>query len=141
MMPDSEAQAAGVFSSMTRILICEDSPMERMGLSYLLKRSGYQVQEAGDGESALVALKHGAVDLLLLDLNMPDLDGFDVLSYLQKHRPGLPVILLSGMPLDQIQHKMSHLPTPELPPLLLKPVDPEQLLQLVELQLSGEMPG
>ena len=68
---------------------------------------------------------------------MPGSDGFDVLSYLQEHRRALPVILLSGMELNKIQHKMHGLPTPELPPLLIKPIDLQQLLGLLELQLSG----
>ena len=76
---------------------------------------------------------------MLLDLNMPGSDGFDVLSYLQEHRRSLPVILLSGMPLNQIQHKMHGLVTPELPPLLLKPIDPQQLLGLIDLQMSDEV--
>ena len=126
---------------VSRLLLCDDSPIERMALAHLLRREGYEVDEAGDGESALHHLKHRSVDLLLLDLNMPELDGFGVLTYLQKHRPGLPVILLSGMPVDQIQHKMHGLPKHELPPLFIKPVDPDQLLQVVELELSGEMPG
>ncbi|CAA9424924.1 MAG: hypothetical protein AVDCRST_MAG64-3111, partial [uncultured Phycisphaerae bacterium] len=40
----------------------------------------------------------------------------------------------------RIQHKLKDLPTPELPPLLIKPIDPDQLLTLIELQLSGQMP-
>ena len=111
--------------------------MERMGVGVLLRRAGYEVAEVGDGKSAVVELKKGDIDLLLLDLQMPDMDGFDVLGYVQNHRPGLPVILLSGMSLDQIQHKMHNLPTQELPPLLIKPVDPGQLLQVVSLQLNG----
>ena len=45
------------------------------------------------------------------------------------------------MPLDKIQHRIHSLPQPELPPLLIKPVDPEQLLGILELQLSGELPA
>ena len=71
---------------------------------------------------------------------MPGVDGFDVLSYMQQHRRALPVILLSGMPLHQIQHKMHVLPEPELPPLLIKPIDTDQLIGVVELQLSGQLP-
>jgi CheY-like chemotaxis protein len=123
-----------------RLLLCDDSPVERLALGHLLRQAGYRVDEAGDGESTLEHLKHRPVDLLLLDLNMPHLDGFDVLSYLQEHRPGLPVILLSGMPPDQIQHKMHRLRTQELPALFIKPVDPTQLLQVVELKLCGELP-
>ena len=126
--------------SAARLLLCDDSPVERMALAHFLRSTGYSVDEAADGESAILHLKHRSVDLLLLDLHMPEVSGFDVLTYLQKHRPGLPVILLSGMPLDEIQHEMHALPTPELPPLFIKPVDPDQLVQVVELQLSGELP-
>ena len=123
-----------------RILLCDDSPVERLALAHFLRGSGYAVDEAGDGESAILHLKNRLVDLILLDLQMPGVDGFDVLAYMQQHRRALPVILLSGMPLDAIQHKMHVLPEKELPPLLLKPIDTNQLLDVVELQLSGQLP-
>jgi len=126
--------------SVPLLLLCDDSPVERMALAHYLRRQGYAVDEAGDGQSAIEHLKNREVDLVLLDLQMPGVDGFDVLSYLQQHRRGLPVILLSGMPLDQIQQKIHGLPMRELPPLFLKPVDLEQLLQVLELQLSGQLP-
>ncbi|HEY8665237.1 MAG TPA: response regulator [Tepidisphaeraceae bacterium] len=124
----------------SNLLVCDDSPMERMGLVYFLRRAGYNVEEAETGEAALVKIKQGRFDLLLLDLNMPDLNGFDVLTYIQKTNRNIPVILLSGMAPDDIQDKMHSLPTQALPPLLIKPIDPEQLLQVVELQLHGELP-
>src|SRR5437867_4416897 len=93
-------------SSGPRLLLCDDSPIERLALGHYLRSSGYQVDEASDGRSALQILKHRPVDLLLLDLQMPDLDGFDVLNYVSEHRKALPVILLSGMPPDEIQHEM-----------------------------------
>jgi CheY-like chemotaxis protein len=125
-----------------KILLVDDSPVERMALAHYLRRQGYTVDEAGDGASALDHLKNRQVDALLLDLQMPGgLDGFDVLRYLHKHRRGLPVVLLSGMPLDQIQQEMHGLPTRELPPLFLKPIDLDGLLQILELQLEGELPS
>jgi CheY-like chemotaxis protein len=123
-----------------RVLLCDDSPAERTSLAHILRLAGYTVDEAGDGDAAIVQIKHRPVDAVLLDLHMPGTDGFEVLSYLQEHRRALPVILLSGMPLNKIQHRIHTLPTPELPPLLLKPVDPDQLLGVLELQLSGEFP-
>lgn len=123
-----------------RLLVVDDSPIERLALSHFLRKNGYNVSEAGDGKSALLHLKNTQVDLLLLDLNMPQGDGFSVLSYLQEHRRSLPVVLLSGMPVDEIQHKMHRLREQELPPLMLKPVDPDQVIQIVELQLSGGVP-
>ena len=123
-----------------RLLLCDDSPVERLALAHYLRGAGYSVDEAGDGQSALQHLKHRKVDLVLLDLQMPDVDGFDVLNYLQEHRQALPVILLSGMPPDQIQHKMDKLHKAELPPLFIKPIDPAQLVDIVEMQLNGQLP-
>jgi CheY-like chemotaxis protein len=127
-------------ASSPRLLLCDDSPVERLALAHYLRAHGYQVDEAGDGTSALAFLKNRPVDLLLLDLQMPEVTGFDILNYVSEHRRALPVILLSGMPPDEIQSEISHLRTPELPPLFIKPVDPEQLVEMVELQLSGELP-
>lgn len=127
-------------SQVPRILLCDDAPVERLALGIYLRRAGYDVDEAGDGESALAFLKNRQIDLLLLDLNMPQRDGFGVLSYVQEHRRSLPVILLSGMSPDEIQQKMHGLKSPELPPLLIKPIDPEQLLELIDLHLAGELP-
>lgn len=123
-----------------RLLLCDDSPVERLALGHFLRAHGYAVDEAEDGASALAHLKNRQVDLLLLDLQMPGIDGFDVLSYVQEHRRALPVILLSGLPPDEIQYRMHVLRERELPPLFLKPIDPESLVNIVELQLRGELP-
>ena len=138
-MPSDDSTPADS-AAPARILLCDDSPVERLALAHFLRGAGYRVDEAGDGDAAILQLKHRQVDLVLLDLHMPEIDGFGVLTYLQEHRRSLPVILLSGMPLHRIQHKMHELPTPELPPLLIKPVDPDQLLGVLDLQLAGELP-
>ena len=122
-----------------KILLADDSDVERQALAHFLRRAGYVVDESPDGQSVIDHLQDAEVDLLLLDLQMPNVDGFDVLNYLQKHRRGLPVILLSGMPVDVIQLKMHGLSSHELPPLFLKPVDLDQLLDVLDLQLSGEL--
>ena len=132
--------APGPASTAPRLLLCDDSPIERLALAHYLRSQGYKVDEAGDGKAALSFLKHRPVDLLLLDLQMPDVDGFDVLNYIDEHRRALPVILLSGMPPDEIQDKIHSLRTRELPPLLIKPIDPQQVVEMVEIQLSGELP-
>ena len=123
-----------------RLLLCDDSPIERLALAHYLRSQGYAVDEAGDGKAALYFLKNRPVDLLLLDLQMPGVDGFDVLNYVSEHRRALPVILLSGMPPDEIQDKINSLKERSLPPLLIKPLDPEQVIEMVEMQLSGELP-
>lgn len=127
--------------SEARVLLADDSAVEREALAHLLRQAGYQVDEADDGEAAILFLKRKLPDLLLLDLQMPGTDGFGVLSYIQQHNQDFPVILLSGLPPDQIQKAIKRLPSRDLPPLLLKPVDPEQLLNIVAMRLTGELPS
>lgn len=122
-----------------RLLLCDDSALERLPLAHFLRRCGYAVAEAEDGKAGIEHLKHGEYNAILLDLHMPNSDGFDVLKYLQEHRKGMPVILLSGMAADDIQHEIRRLPTTELPPLLLKPIDPDQLVNVLEMKLSGDL--
>jgi CheY-like chemotaxis protein len=125
----------------SKILVCDDSPIERMALGQFLRNLGHHVDEVSEGNAAIAHVKQKHVDLVLLDLKMSGGDGFSVLSYIQEHHAALPVIVVSGMSVDEIQHKMHTLFRPVLPPLLIKPVDPDQLAQIVALQLSGELPS
>jgi len=121
------------------ILVCDDSDAERNAITRWLTAADFAVHEAADGQSALRLLREKRIDLVLLDLNMPEVDGFGVLNYLQEHRKALPVILLSGLSPGRIQVGMSRLKSHELPPLLLKPIDPDQMLGVVSMALSGEL--
>ncbi len=123
-----------------RLLVADDSALQRLALSAFLRQNGYDVNETVDGRAAVEYIKQHRVDLLLLDLSMPHGDGFEVLGYLYEHHRSLPVIVLSGMAVDDIQHGIHRMRKNYLPPLLLKPIDPEQLLQMVELQLGGMLP-
>lgn len=124
-----------------RVLLADDSAAERDALGMLLRHAGYEVDEADDGDAALLYLRTQTPDLLLLDLQMPHTDGFAVLAYLQKHDIDVKVILLTGLPLDEIQRSIHRIPGRSLPPLLLKPIDPDQLLNLVDMHLRGELPA
>ena len=61
-----------------RILIVDDEPNIVLSLEFLMKRAGYSVKTAGDGEAALQALKGELPNLILLDVNMPKRNGFEV---------------------------------------------------------------
>src|SRR5688572_24876470 len=127
----------GYHRGVPEILLCDDSPVERSSLARWLRSAGYIVHEADDGEVALHKLRDLQLDLVLLDLNMPQVDGFGVLGYLQEHRRALPVIVLSGMQPNRIQNGIHRLPSHELPPLLMKPIDADQLLTMVTFALEG----
>jgi len=78
------------------IAVVEDEPAIRGAVAQALRLSGYQVVEAGDGESGLACAVRHEVDLLLLDLMLPRLDGLTVLARLRAVRPGCPVIILTA---------------------------------------------
>lgn len=61
-----------------KILLVDDEPNILLSLEFLVKRAGYDVQTADDGEAALAAIEGFKPDLVLLDVNMPKRDGFDV---------------------------------------------------------------
>jgi DNA-binding response OmpR family regulator len=61
-----------------RILIVDDEPSIVISLQFLMTREGYQVALAGDGEAALQAIEAAPPDLVILDVMMPKLNGFDV---------------------------------------------------------------
>lgn len=124
----------------SRLLVVDDSDSERSALTTLLRRRGHEVDEAADGNSALVMLKARRYDLVLLDLQMPVMDGFDVLAWIQKKTPEQAVVVLSGLPAEEIGEGIARLPEHELPPLLLKPVRSEQLFPVIDMKLAGELP-
>src|SRR5512146_866593 len=69
---------------MKRILIVEDKPNSRELLRAVLEQQGYAVTEAGDGEEALMMIRQEAPDLVLMDLQIPARNGFDVLQEIRK---------------------------------------------------------
>src|ERR1700694_356973 len=79
-----------------RILITEDDASLAEALQFSLKQSGYAVDWVSNGAAADEALKEDVFGLLILDLGLPKLDGFEVLRRLRVRNPALPVLILSG---------------------------------------------
>jgi CheY-like chemotaxis protein len=82
--------------SAQRALIIDDQPMVRAYLRHALTRLGYDSEEAYNGESGLARLQSEGIDVVVLDMTMPDLSGAEVLSRLRARGDGVPVILVSG---------------------------------------------
>ena len=81
---------------MKRILLVDDVPAVRLSIRAALEAVGYQVQEAGDGKEALDLLDSQAVDLIVTDLWMPNLDGVELLKRLRASNANIKVIAISG---------------------------------------------
>ena len=79
-----------------RVLIVDDEPAILRFLRTSLRAQGYEVSEATDARSALAAAKRGALDVLVLDIGLPDRSGLDVIRELREGGSNLPVIVLSS---------------------------------------------
>ena len=89
---------------MSRILIVEDEPNMRMGLKDNLEFEGYEVDFAEDGEEGLKKILAGNLDLIILDVMMPKMSGFDVCKNARAKGIRVPIILLTakGEEIDKI---------------------------------------
>ena len=81
---------------MPRILIVEDEPDIALGLEEDFKRQGYDVATVSDGETAIRRATAETWDLMLLDVMLPKVDGFEVCRELRRSRVKLPIILLTA---------------------------------------------
>ena len=76
-----------------KLLVCDDSPIERMALCEFLHQLGHHTDEVSDGQSAIAHIKLRHVDLVLMDLKMAGGDGFLVLIYIQEYPTALQVVV------------------------------------------------
>jgi len=80
---------------MPRILIADDEPNIREVISFALERAGYTVAVARNGAEALQVLRRGPVDLIVLDIGMPEMDGLEVCRQIRKNSD-VPILFLSA---------------------------------------------
>ncbi len=80
------------------LLVVEDDPIVREGLNVILRRAGYEVVLAANGEEALASLRRQHPDLILLDMLMPILDGWHFLEQLQAENPSqsIPILVVTA---------------------------------------------
>ena len=79
-----------------RILVVDDEPPIRRFLRTALAAQDYRVEEVGDGEAALDFLKRNPVDLIVLDLGLPGMDGLEVVRQVRAQGSAVPIIILSS---------------------------------------------
>ena len=78
------------------VLVIDDDPDMRQVLSDFLQRSGYRVVEAANGQEGIFAAESEPIDAVILDKEMPGMNGLDVLSFLRHRCPRLPIIFITA---------------------------------------------
>lgn len=83
---------------MPKVLVVDDEPNIVLSLEFLMQQAGFEVVTAEDGESALRSVADGPPDLILLDISLPGISGFDVLEQLRGDplHARLPIIMLTA---------------------------------------------
>jgi CheY-like chemotaxis protein len=82
--------------AVRKLLIVEDEPLIRSTLSAIFVELGHEVDSAEDGFSALEKIRQSKPDIILSDLNMPGMSGFELLSVVRRRLPSIYVIATSG---------------------------------------------
>lgn len=83
-------------SAPPKVLIVDDMEDARWVLSNLIQRAGFTPVVAASGEEALTCIRQEAPDLVFLDVCLPDMDGFEILTWAQRHDKSVPVIMLTA---------------------------------------------
>jgi CheY-like chemotaxis protein len=122
---------------MARVLVIEDDEVTRTLARRMLVEAGYEVEEAVDGVEGLRLFGQLSPDLVLTDINMPGLDGHDVIEAIRVMRADVPIIAISGggpTAQDDLLLKASALGAAEI---IVKPFEFRQLVGAVKRALGS----
>ena len=110
---------------MFHILVVDDDKNTRLLMRAVLENAGYTVSTASDGESALELMDREHTDLVVLDIMMPRMDGYEFTRTLREAQNNLPILMVSAKQLPSDKHKGFLVGTDDY---MTKPVDEEEML-------------
>jgi len=122
-------------AAVRQVLIVDDDALARMAASQCVKQCGHSARLAGGGKEALSMLRSEGFDLVLLDIEMPDMDGMAVLASMKEdtRTRGIPVLMVSGTEQAESIERCMQLGAAGH---LSKPLDPAELADRLETFLS-----
>lgn len=115
------------------ILVVEDAPTTRLLLRKILSVAGFQVREAENGQQGIEAWQLSRPALILMDIQMPVMDGYDATAYIRERDPDLPIIAITASLLDANSDKIFSVGCNAC---LKKPLNREQLLDTINQFLA-----
>ena len=129
-MPSQAPAGATVERDRTRVLVVDDEPSIRDFLAFALEDEGFRVTTAGDGREALDLVKRSPPDVVLTDLMMPAVDGYELIDGIrQQNLPVRAIIAMSAVSIAGAREPNADL-------FLSKPFDVDQILASVQALLS-----
>lgn len=124
---------------MAKVLVVDDEPNILISLEFLMQQAGFDVITAEDGEQALAHVQQTRPDLILLDISLPGISGFDVLEQLrqQSTTAALPIIMLTAHGREVEREKGMALGADDY---ITKPFSTQALVEKVNALLTGTNP-
>ena len=119
---------------MARILVVDDDEADRIILSTILERAGHEVFLAEDGRVALSMFGATEIDVIVTDLQMPEMHGLELITVLRDVSPRPAIIVISDTGRDQLDMAQAV----GADETLMKPVDRDVLLDAISRLVSGE---
>ena len=119
------SQNFGVLYNMFNILVADDQPNIRRLYEYTLEKNGYRPFVAADGEEVLEVLEHQHIDLVILDVMMPKLDGYGCLKIMRESGINIPVLIITARDSAEDLRKSFMLGSDDY---MTKPVDETEML-------------
>jgi two-component system chemotaxis response regulator CheY len=120
-----------------RILIVDDEPQVRKPISLMLKKEGYEVIEAEDGEQAIHKIGDGdnalMVDTILCDIRMPKINGNEAIAYFRSQFPTVPIVVMTGYPDVDLAVSLMRQGVRDY---LVKPVSKDELLTVIRKSID-----
>src|SRR6476659_10169460 len=125
---------------MARILIVDDSPSQLMGMKRIVEKLGHEALSAEDGAAGVEAAKQHVPDLILMDVVMPNLNGFQATRAISKEpkTAHIPVVLVTTK--DQETDKVWGM-RQGAKAYITKPFSESELAEMIQQMLGGEMPA
>ena len=117
---------------MFHILVADDDKNTRKYLRAVLETEGYQVFTASNGEEALEVMDRKYIDLVVLDIMMPKMDGYEFTNILRSTKNDLPILMVSAKQLPQDRHKGFLVGTDDY---ITKPIDETEMLLRIKALL------
>jgi CheY-like chemotaxis protein len=123
-------------SARARVLVVEDNPITRKLVRFALEANDFVVLEAKDAHTALTLLASHASDLVLQDIVLPDMDGFELVNQLRALPGGsdIPILAFSGF---LSKHDESRMSAAGFNDVIMKPIEPSRLLSVIRAHLPA----
>jgi two-component system sensor histidine kinase RpfC len=137
----SPAEKPSVARRKRTVLVAEDNRTNQMVIAKILTRAGHEVQLVDNGEGALDALNARAFDIVLMDVNMPVMNGIEATKLYRFASLGMPRIPIVALTADATAEAAARCEEAGMDACVTKPIEPSRLVEIIDQLVADDTPG